>query len=165
MSSHTLPDVVPFGSVTQLFQQARGGDPQALAELWQRFFPRLVGLANKTLRGRSQRVTDGEDAAQAALASFWRQLQAGAFADEIRRDALWNLLAKFTIRKVWQHQRDESAAKRGSGLVLGEDQLGNPDDSQARPLEELAATLPAHELDLYLFTALELILAESGYWG
>src|SRR5438046_1221406 len=89
-----------LGSVTHLFAMARHGDAAAFSPLWQHFFPRLVGLARKRLAGRQIAGSDAEDAAQAALVSFWQQLQTGEFLNDLRRDSLWNLLATFTIRKV-----------------------------------------------------------------
>lgn len=141
--------ITRMGSITQLFAQARLGDEAAFGPLCARFFPRLVALADKTLRGRPQRVMDGEDAAQAALASFWRQIRNGTFAEDLGRNSLWNLLAKFTLRKAGQQQRDERAAKRGGGRVLGEDQLAGRDEV-GRPLDELAWTLPTQEFDMQM---------------
>lgn len=142
--AHT-PSAIPaqdaaHGSVTYLFALARSGDAAAFSPLWEHFFPRLVGLARKRLAGRPVVAGDAEDAAQAALISFWQQLRTGEFLEDLRRDSLWNLLAKFTVRKVGKQVRHEAAGKRGGGRVHGV--------SDDQPLEELVGVLPTQELDL-----------------
>jgi DNA-directed RNA polymerase specialized sigma24 family protein len=135
------------GSITQAFQQMRAGDTLAAGALFERFFPRLVGLARKTLAGRPQRVADANDAAQSAFASFCQRVGEGQFSDLLRRDDLWNLLGTITVRKSLQQARREGAAKRGGGAILGEDLLRNPAGQPTR-LEDLAAQLPAQDFDL-----------------
>jgi RNA polymerase sigma factor (sigma-70 family) len=137
----------PTGSITQAFQQMRAGDALAVRELFERFFPRLVGLARKTLAGRRQRVADADDAAQSAFASFCQRAGGGQFGDLLKRDDLWNLLGTITVRKSLQQARREGAAKRGGGQLLGEDALRDSAGQPAR-LEDLAAQLPAQDFDL-----------------
>jgi RNA polymerase sigma factor (sigma-70 family) len=135
------------GSITQAFQQMRAGDALAAGALFARFFPRLVGLARKTLAGRPQRMADANDAAQSAFASFCQRVGEGQFGDLLRRDDLWNLLGTITVRKSLQQARREGAAKRGGGGTIGEDRLRDSAGQPAR-LEDLAAQLPAHDFDL-----------------
>src|SRR5580765_2796606 len=125
MDSNASPSD-PAGSVTLFFGQLRAGDPVAAGALWERFFPRLVALAHKTLAGRPQRVADADDAAQSAFASFCVRVKAGEFEVADRSD-LWNLLAAVTANKARIQARRESAQKRGGGRVLGEAVLTRPD--------------------------------------
>ena len=143
-------DGAVLGSVTGLFAQARQGDAAAFSPLWQHFFPRLVGLAQKRLAGRHIAGGDAEDAAQAALVSFWRQLKTGKFLDDLRRDSLWHLLATFTVRKVGKQLRQEAAAKRGGGHVLAESELAGDER-----LDDLIGSLPTQELDVQAADLLE----------
>lgn len=131
-----------FGSVTHLFTRARAGDVEAFTPLWNQFFPRLVGLARKRLGGRPGPGTDAEDAAQAALISFWQQISTGEFLNDLRRDALWSLLATITARKVGKQLRHHAAGKRGGGKVLSEADLTGEQN-----LDELVAALPTDDLD------------------
>src|SRR5690349_19210128 len=101
------------GSVTWFFGQLRDGDDQALVELWQRFFPRLMGLAARVLADCPQRVAGAEDAVQEALVSFWRRARTGEFESVADRDHLWQLLAQITVFKARRQIRSESAEKRG----------------------------------------------------
>jgi RNA polymerase sigma factor (sigma-70 family) len=135
------------GSITCLFQMMRKGDASALRGLWQRFLPRLLGLARKALSGRPQVAADAEDAVQSAFASFWQRVEQGEFPGTMDRDDLWNLLGVITVRKARKQIRRETAQKRGGGHVISEAGLVNPDGSPRR-LEEIAGEVPAHDLDL-----------------
>ncbi len=141
------------GSITLAFAELRAGGPGAVDRLWQRFFPRLVAVANKTLAGYPQRVADADDAVQSAFLSFYGRAAAGEFGDLLRRDDIWRLLGVITARKAKKLARHERAAKRGGGEVLGEQELAGPDGE--RQLAELAATLPVQEFDLCLAECLE----------
>jgi DNA-directed RNA polymerase specialized sigma24 family protein len=134
------------GSITVAFAQLRAGGQQGVGQLWQRFFPRLVALANKTLLGRPQRVTDADDAVQSAFLSFYERAVAGEFGDLLRRDDLWKLLGVITARKALKQARRERAAKRGGGQVVGEGALAGPEGEGK--LEDYAAQLPVQEFDL-----------------
>ena len=144
-----------LGSVTHLFALARDGDATAFSPLWQRFFPRLVALARRRLAGRHVAGADAEDAAQAALISFWSQMKSGEFLDDLCRDSLWNLLATFTVRKVGKQLRHAAAAKRGGGLVIDAADL-----TSETPLEELVGVLPTQELDVQAAELLEALPAD-----
>jgi DNA-directed RNA polymerase specialized sigma24 family protein len=140
------PPIDPTGSVTQFFGQLRAGDAAAAEALWERFFPRLVALARKTLAGRPQRAADADDAAQSAFASFCLRVKGGQF--QVRdRDDLWNLLGVITANKARMQARREAAARRGGGRVVGEGALARPDGSPL-PLDEAGAALPTAEFDL-----------------
>jgi RNA polymerase sigma factor (sigma-70 family) len=132
--------------VTHFFNQLQTGEPAAAEALWERFFPRLVALARKTLAGRPQRVADADDAVQSAFASFCLRARAGEFAIGDRQD-LWNLLGVITVNKARNQARREAAQKRGGGRVVGEDALTRPDGAPL-PLEE-AATVPPADFDCH----------------
>jgi RNA polymerase sigma factor (sigma-70 family) len=135
------------GSVTVFFQQLQRGDPVAAEGLWLRFFPRMLGLARRTLGGRALRMADADDAVQSAFLSFYQRAGRGDFRDVLDRDELWKLLATMTVRKSLQQARHERAAKRGGGTVADEAALSLGDTEHDR-LEDLAASLPTQEFDL-----------------
>ncbi len=68
------------GSITHVFGQMRRGNQNAAGKLLNQFFPRLVGLARKTLDGNPRQVADEQDAAQSAFASFWQRPERGDLA-------------------------------------------------------------------------------------
>lgn len=135
------------GSITQVFRQLQSGDTAAAARLWEQFFPRLLGLARRTLAGRPQRAAGPDDAVQSAFASFFLRVREGAFDGALDRGDLWNLLATFTVRKSLKLARRESASKRGAGRVLGEGDLAGP-GGEPLPLDGIAGQLPAADFDL-----------------
>src|SRR5262249_59846574 len=61
------------GSVTHWIRNLKAGDAGAAHFLWERYFPRLLGLARKMLRGTSRRTADEEDVALCAFDSFCRR--------------------------------------------------------------------------------------------
>jgi DNA-directed RNA polymerase specialized sigma24 family protein len=143
----------PLGSVTVFFNRLQAGDAAAAAGLWTRYFPRLAGLARKTLAGRPQGAADAEDAVQSAFASFCQQAQAGTVEIADRAD-LWNLLGLITKRKALAQVRRELAAKRGGGRVLAEAALTGP-QGKPLPLDQAAAAMTTDDFDLHVAELLE----------
>jgi len=111
------------GSVTTWIEQLRAGDRAAAQRLWERYFPRLVGLARKRLQGLPRRAADEEDVALSALASFCRGAEQGRFPRLEDRDDLWALLVVITARKAIDLRQREGRQKRGAGRVGGESVL------------------------------------------
>lgn len=139
-----LPD--PEGSVTCFFQHLRQGDPAGAERIWQRYSPRLLGLARKTLGTRGQAGFDADDVVQSAFFSFWQRAAAGQFADDMDRDDLWNLLGVITVRKARKKVRDGLAAKRGGGKVFVEASVPRQDGMPFN-LDAAVGAVPAGDLD------------------
>jgi DNA-directed RNA polymerase specialized sigma24 family protein len=125
------------GSVTGIFQEFRLGSPAAVTQLWDHFRHRLLALAEKTLAGRKQQISDAEDALQSAFVSFWQRAGRGDFGEAMNRDDLWNVLGLITVRKALKHQRDATAQKRG----------GRQSESSV-PVEDMPAADQSPELAL-----------------
>jgi RNA polymerase sigma factor (sigma-70 family) len=139
------------GSITGLFSQLKGCDPAALGEVWKRFFPRMTGLARKTLDGMPRCGVDADDVAQGAFISFWRALDGGAEFEFGDRNDLWKLLGVITVRKSRKFARRQLAKKRGGGRIqLESELLGRAADETpaASPLNQAAAELPPADFDL-----------------
>lgn len=151
----------PAGSITEVFERLRTGDADAAARLWDRFFPRLQGLARRTLAGRPQRGADADDAVQSAFASFFLRVRAGAFPADLDRNDLWKLLAVITQRKSLQQNRREQAAKRGAGRVLGEGDVPQPDGAGPFGLDGLPGNVPCADFDLACAELLDLLEEEE----
>src|SRR5947209_3964759 len=103
------------GSVTRWLKQLQVGDPAAVQQLWERYFPRLVGLARKKLQDAPQRLADEEDVALSAFHSFCRNAEQERFPHLLDRDGLWRLLVVITARKAAHLLRAEGRQKRGGG--------------------------------------------------
>ena len=144
-------------SVTNVFERLRQGDAAAVNALWERFMPRLAGLARKTIAGRKLRMSGEEDAMQSVFLSFWQRANDGQFTGVWNRNDIWSLLAKMTVRKSLNLARRERAERRGGGRVVNEATLaGRDDDGDGRgggggggSLDEAMATLPTQEFDLH----------------
>lgn len=118
------------GSVTGLLNAFAQGDSDAVQLIWERYLPRMTGLANRVLGNRPRRVIDDRDVADSAFASFWRRAHQGAFPRLRDRDDLWALLSTITTRKALAHLRKESADKRGGeGQRLSLDDVPPPADT------------------------------------
>ncbi|MBC7964660.1 MAG: hypothetical protein H7Z17_01945, partial [Fuerstia sp.] len=135
------------GSITMFLHQMMAGDEAAVSTLWQRFLPRLLGLARTTLANRPQRMADVDDAVQSAFASFWKRAADGEFGDQLDRYNMWNLLGTITVRKSLRQVRHERAAKRGGGRVVTEGSLERPNGIQGS-LDDFAGSYSPAELDM-----------------
>jgi RNA polymerase sigma factor (sigma-70 family) len=130
------------GSVTGLLGPLQAGDPAAVEQLWQRYFPRLAGLARTKLPGSVRRIADEEDVACSALASFCRHAGEGRFPEVRDRDSLWRLLVVITSRKAAHQVRDQTCRKRGDGEVGSlEDDSVFRETLSREPTPELAAQM------------------------
>jgi DNA-directed RNA polymerase specialized sigma24 family protein len=135
------------GSVTHWIHLLKAGDHAAAQPLWERYFPRLVGLARARLRGAPRRAADEEDVALSAFDSFCRYAEQGRFPQLHDRDDLWQVLVLLAARKAVSLARHETRLKRGGGTVLGEEALGATEDDAgglatvvgAEPTPEFAA--------------------------
>ncbi|HJZ57290.1 MAG TPA: ECF-type sigma factor, partial [Gemmataceae bacterium] len=129
----------PGGSVTHWIDLLKAGDRAAAQPLWERYFPRLVGLARARLRGAPRRAADEEDVALSAFDSFCRNAEAGRFPDLTDRDGLWRMLATFILRKAARHLLDgarltrtwTATCCRSPGRTGGTRGLGSGDEPRA----------------------------------
>jgi DNA-directed RNA polymerase specialized sigma24 family protein len=112
-----------LGSVTILIEQLEAGNHEAAQPLWEKYFPRLVRLARRRLRGTSRRAADEEDVALSALDSFCRGAERGRFPQLKDRDGLWALLALITARKAADLVNRNRRQRRGGGRVRGDSAL------------------------------------------
>ena len=148
------------GSVTALLERIRGGDHAAVEVLWQRYYPRLVGLARKKLRGSPRIAADEEDAALNAFDSFCRRAEQGHFPDIKDRDGLWALLVVLTARKVADLLKHDGRAKRGGGQVRGDSAIApGPEDSHPVGFDGLHGDDPTPEEAALLAEEVESLLA------
>ena len=107
------------GSVTRWIADLKEGDLAAANGLWERYFARMVDLAQRGLRASRGRDagSDEEDAALSAFDSLCAGLAQGRFPQLGDRDDLWRLLVVITTRKVMAQARRRLREKRGGGLV------------------------------------------------
>jgi DNA-directed RNA polymerase specialized sigma24 family protein len=133
-------------SVTAFFNQLRMGDSAGAELLWERFSPRLLRLARKTLGDRAHMGFDEDDVVQSAFVSFCQGAADGQFARDMNRDDLWNLLGRITVRKAQKKFRDSRRQKRGGGRVFSESALAGG-DSERFDLDAQFGEMPVSDLD------------------
>lgn len=139
--------------MTLFLQEVQAGDEDALKPLCDRYFPKVVAVAKRSLGKLPPGVGDAEDAAQSALISFWQGVTAGKFEEGLDRNGLWKLLTVITTRKTYRQLERALAEKRGGGKVR---QAPAGRDGESTPgLEELVEVLPTQELDLVCKEMLE----------
>src|SRR5262245_33221336 len=118
-------------SVSVWIDDLKAGRQAAAGPLWQRYFERLVRLAQKRLAGARRAAADEEDVALSAFNSFCRAAEAGRFPQLNDRDDLWRLLVVITERKASNQKRDQNRLKRGGGKVVGESVFRKASDQSA----------------------------------
>lgn len=141
-----------FGSITLAFRQLREGDRAAVQALWDRFMPRLMGLARTTLSAKAKRLADPDDIVQNAFLSFLEHVETGRVSGDLHRDALWRYLATITRNKALNQHRDEVAAKRGGGWIQ---ELGSELSVKVTPEATGVAALSPQEFDTFADELLE----------
>jgi RNA polymerase sigma factor (sigma-70 family) len=130
------------GSVSHWLRPLQAGDPDAVHQLWERYFQRLIELARKRLRDLPHREA-AEDVALSAFDSFCRGAGRGRFPQLADRDSLWRLLVVITARKAAHYRRDANRQKRGAGAVgVGS---APPDADMEAYLEQIVGREPTPE--------------------
>ncbi len=107
-------------SVSRWLDGIKAGDEASIAQLWHRYFERLVRLARGKLPGHCRRAYDEEDVALSAFQSFCQRAAGGKFPTLSDRNDLWRLLLTLTLRKAVLTIRHHTRRKRGAGRVMGE---------------------------------------------
>lgn len=111
--------------ITAWLRKLEDGHDAAAQQLWNVFFERLVRLAEGRMCATDRRVSDAEDIALSAFASFCRGAENQRFTQLNDRHGLWRLLVCITIRKLSHTRRDQNRLKRGGDSR----QVESPDDS------------------------------------
>ncbi len=123
------PPMASPGSVTHWIDLLKTGDAAATQHIWDRFFSRLVGLAQAQLRGLSCGLADGEDVALGAFNRFCLAARRGRFPRLEDRDDLWRLLTLLAERKARDLRRRQGRQKRCGGQVHDEAWLTGRSDA------------------------------------
>jgi len=146
--TNSEPDSLPSsaGSITRHLAAVKQGDEQALAKLWDRYYPALVQRARGKLRGKQIRIADEEDLVTQAFDAFYRSVSNGHHPDLRDRHGLWRMLLAITANGAIDLIRRENAKRRGGGRVITEAALAGPGSFQSDSgLELLMSDEPSPE--------------------
>lgn len=149
------PDFEKSHSVTQWIERLKEDDPQAAAQVWQRFFERLIPMARARLRGLTDRSVDEEDLLVSVFDRFFQAARENRFAQLNDRDDLWQILLMLTSRRVSEQYRKSNAQRRGGGRVQQLGDVVKKDDE----LRELAEGEPGPEFVVTFNDSLSLVLS------
>lgn len=127
-----------IGPFSELMQRLRDRDPDAEAEVFQRYARRLVGLAASRLPDHMRAKFDAEDVVQSAFNSFFQRQAAGQFELD-GWDNLWTMLTVITVRKCG-HRLEQFHTRRRD--VRREVTLGSTSDDDSRPGRQVADPEP-----------------------
>ena len=135
------------GSVTQWIGDLKAGDREALDQVWQRYFEKLVRLARNRLAAsrRGSACEDEEDAALSALNSLWDRASGGKLDGLKGRDELWKLLVVITARKAIRQVERQGRQKRGGGRLVTEAALALAGDAESDPFAGVVGQEPTPE--------------------
>ncbi len=133
--------------VTQWIGGLKAGDDAAVADLWNRYFERLVHLARQRLGTTPRRVADEEDVAVSVFRCLCAGAEHGRLAEIADRGDLWRVLVTMTLRKTIDQQRRLAGKRRGAGKVRGESVFLRKSGEQASPgLQQFSDNIPTPQM-------------------
>jgi RNA polymerase sigma factor (sigma-70 family) len=109
-------------SVTEWIAGLKIRESEAAYRLWHRYYPRMVQLARRRLRGSNCRIVDEEDIAQHAFLNLWQGASGGRFPELRDRHNLWPLLVVLIRRRTCDVIRYERRRHR-DGLQVDLEQI------------------------------------------
>jgi RNA polymerase sigma-70 factor (ECF subfamily) len=102
---------------SDLVEQFRAGDPQAVAQAFALYSRRLIHLAEQHLSAKLAGRTDGEDVVQSVFRTFFRRCAAGDFHIK-NASHLWRLLVQITLLKTKAKARFHTRSVRNAGAEV-----------------------------------------------
>lgn len=146
------------GSISIRIADLRRGDEGATREIWERYIPQMKQLARLRLAGIQDPVSDEEDVALSAFASFFRGISAQRFTQLENRDDIGQVLVALTLRKVVNQRRYAGRQRRGGGRTRQSiDPQGELGHGRGEALELLMSE-PSPELAVCLAEEFENLL-------
>lgn len=105
-------------SVTRYISGLVRGDEEAVNQIWEKYFGRLLNLARTKLQSCPKRFADEDDVVQKAFENFFRNVQENRFPKLNNRDDLWQILCMIVGRKAIDQFR-----KATSGPIVNGDSI------------------------------------------
>jgi RNA polymerase sigma factor (sigma-70 family) len=131
----------------------RKGDQNAARQIVDRYFGRLLALANRRISQRLASRVDPEDIVQSVFRTFFVRLKEGQFVFQ-DEDDLCKLLMRITLHKTLRQVAFHKAAKRDPNLETGQG------DDHREQLLALLDTEPSAEATVAFLDQLEHFLGQ-----
>lgn len=138
------------GSISRWLHCLKAGDKSATEVLWNRFYPKLVRIANKKLVQNPDPAVGGEDIAQSSFRNVCQGVLDGRYPQLDNRDDFWKLLFVSMANRVCSHFRKCGSQKRNALLR---------DPSEAID-DELMSQLNSQEAQTELADLIEYLLGK-----
>lgn len=145
-------------SIVKWLSKLRHGDAEAVQPLWERYFDRLVRLANQRLKAAPRRVADEEDIALSAFQSFCNRAMTNRIPQLADHNALWPLLVAITARKAAGYSRKLMRQKRGSGRVRGDSIFSAPTEDGSYGFQQVVDKGPTPEFAVQVADQLQFLV-------
>ncbi len=143
-------------SVSRYIEGLKQGDQQAAQKIWERFFQRLITLADRKLKASPRKAMDEEDVVQQVFAEFFVQVQQGRFPKLDDRNDLWQILAMLVDRRAKDQIKRQNTQKAGGGRVRTESVFLVTDESVAgNGIARVEDWLPTPELAVEFIETME----------
>ncbi len=131
-------------TASELLERWLAGDESAATELHQRYSQRLVALASARIGEKLRRRIDPEDIVQSVFRTFFRRADQWKLQSD-RGGAIWHLLVRITLNKIYSKGEFHSAQQRDVGVEVPLDHSDfhpalmahDPTPSEAAALAEL----------------------------
>jgi DNA-directed RNA polymerase specialized sigma24 family protein len=133
-------------SITQWIVDLKQGNEEAknaAAQLWERYFEKMVQAARRKVGRTNHGAADAEDVALSVFDSLCRGIAEGRFSQLKDRSDLWPLLLTLTAQKSVDLLRWEGRQRRGGGKVRREEELTDADGTQV--LDRIVSQIPTAE--------------------
>ncbi len=151
----------PPGSVSQEIDGLKRNDPEAIRNLWDRYFQQLRRFARRKLGDFPRDVADSEDIALNVFTSLCRGVKAGRFPQLDSREDLWRILIALTRHKAVDFIRAETSQKKGGGKRRSFSVLpGNPSSAAISQPQDFAAKEPGPDDLVLLDDQLHYLMAQ-----
>jgi len=152
--------LISGNSVSRYIQGLKKGDGDAAQKIWERFYRRLILLADRKLKSSPRKAMNEEDVVQKAFADFFMQVQHERFPRLDDRNDLWQILAMLVDRRAKDQIKLQNTQKAGRGRVRTESVfLVNDCSAGGNGLAQVEDLLPDPELAVELIEQMEVRLA------
>ncbi len=132
-------------SVTLWIDQLKAGHEDAAQRIWDRFFEKIVRVADRKMGNAARRVADQEDVAVSVFKSLCAGAREGRFDRLQDRNDLWKLVVAIAGMKAVDQIRRQTSQKRGGGQVRGDSIVAGSEGDLPASFERFMSQEPTPE--------------------